>query len=78
MILNETMQSILARRSYKVFDDRKIGEEELETVNLLRKSHLVVTALRWLDCVFAHEMPVRFSSGLVRRLAGLCDGLESL
>ena len=32
MIQNETMQSILARRSYKIFDGRKIGEEELETI----------------------------------------------
>ena len=32
MIQNETMQSILARRSYKVFDSRPIGDEELETI----------------------------------------------
>ncbi|MBQ7059089.1 MAG: nitroreductase family protein [Firmicutes bacterium] len=32
MINNETMQSILARRSYKVFDSRPIGDEELETI----------------------------------------------
>ncbi len=32
MIQNETMQSILARRSYRVFDDRPIGDEELETI----------------------------------------------
>lgn len=32
MINNETMQSILARRSYKVFDPRPIGDEELETI----------------------------------------------
>ena len=32
MIDNETMRSILARRSYKVFDPRPIGGEELETI----------------------------------------------
>ena len=32
MIQNETMQSILARRSYKMFDGRPIGDEELETI----------------------------------------------
>ena len=32
MIHNETMQSILARRSYKMFDGRPIGDEELETI----------------------------------------------
>ena len=32
MIENETMKSILARRSYKVFDGRPIGDEELETI----------------------------------------------
>ena len=32
MIQNETMQSILARRSYKVFDSRPIDEEALETI----------------------------------------------
>ena len=32
MISNETMNSILARRSYKVFDSRPIGDEELETI----------------------------------------------
>ena len=32
MIQNETMQSILARRSYRVFDHRPIGDEELETI----------------------------------------------
>ena len=32
MIDNETMQSILARRSYKVFDSRPIGDEELDTI----------------------------------------------
>ena len=32
MIINETMQSILARRSYKQFDGRPIGDEELETI----------------------------------------------
>ncbi len=32
MIINETMKSILARRSYKVFDGRPIGDEELETI----------------------------------------------
>ena len=57
---------------------RRLREEELETVNLLRKSHLVVTALRWLNCVFSHGLPVHFSSGLVQRLAALCEGLESL
>ena len=57
---------------------RRLNEEELETTNLLRKSHLVVTALRWLDCVFSHGMPVRFSAGMLQRLAALCEGLESL
>ena len=32
MISNETMQSILARRSYKVFDSRPIDDEALETI----------------------------------------------
>ena len=32
MIQNETMQSILARRSYKVFDGRPIGDEALDTI----------------------------------------------
>ncbi len=32
MISNETMQSILARRSYKVFDGRPIPDEALETI----------------------------------------------
>ena len=32
MINNETMQSILARRSYKVFDGRPIDDEALETI----------------------------------------------
>lgn len=32
MIQNETMQSILARRSYKMFDDKPIGDEELDTI----------------------------------------------
>ena len=32
MIVNETMQSILARRSYKVFDSRPIDDEILETI----------------------------------------------
>ena len=32
MINNETMRSILARRSYKVFSSRPIGDEELETI----------------------------------------------
>ena len=32
MIQNETMQSILARRSYKIFDGRPIEEEALETI----------------------------------------------
>lgn len=32
MIHNETMQSILARRSYKVFDSRPIDDEALETI----------------------------------------------
>ena len=32
MIQNETMQSILARRSYKMFDGRPIGDEELDTI----------------------------------------------
>ena len=32
MIHNETMQSILARRSYKVFDSRPISDEALETI----------------------------------------------
>ena len=32
MIENETMKSILARRSYKAFDERPIGDEELETI----------------------------------------------
>ena len=32
MIQNETMKSILARRSYKMFDGRPIGDEELETI----------------------------------------------
>lgn len=32
MINNETMQSILSRRSYKIFDGRPIGDEELDTI----------------------------------------------
>lgn len=32
MIINETMQSILARRSYKVFDSKPIDDEALETI----------------------------------------------
>ena len=32
MIDNETMRSILARRSYKVFDSRTIDDEALETI----------------------------------------------
>ncbi|MBQ6560258.1 MAG: nitroreductase family protein [Erysipelotrichaceae bacterium] len=32
MIYNETMQSILARRSYKVFDSKPIDDENLETI----------------------------------------------
>ena len=32
MIDNETMRSILARRSYKTFDGRPIGDEALETI----------------------------------------------
>ena len=32
MINNETMQSILARRSYKMFDGRPIDDEALETI----------------------------------------------
>ena len=32
MINNETMQSIMARRSYKVFDSRPIDDEALETI----------------------------------------------
>lgn len=32
MINNETIQSILARRSYKVFDGRPISDEALETI----------------------------------------------
>lgn len=32
MINNETMQSILTRRSYKMFDGRPIGDEELNTI----------------------------------------------
>ena len=32
MIENETMRSILARRSYKVFDSRPIDDETLETI----------------------------------------------
>ena len=32
MINNETIQSILSRRSYKVFDDRPIDDEALETI----------------------------------------------
>ena len=32
MINNETMQSILARRSYKMFDSRPIDDEALETI----------------------------------------------
>ena len=32
MIRNETMQSILARRSYKVFDGRPIDDEALDTI----------------------------------------------
>ena len=32
MIQNETMNSILARRSYKVFDSRPIDDEALETI----------------------------------------------
>lgn len=32
MINNETIQSILARRSYKVFDSRPIDDEALETI----------------------------------------------
>ena len=32
MIQNETMQSILARRSYKLFDGRPIDDEALETI----------------------------------------------
>ena len=32
MIQNETMKSILARRSYKMFDGRPIGDEELKTI----------------------------------------------
>ena len=32
MINNETMQSILARRSYKVFDSRPVDSEALETI----------------------------------------------
>ena len=32
MIDNETMRSILARRSYKVFDSRSIDDEALETI----------------------------------------------
>jgi nitroreductase len=32
MINNETMQSILARRSYKMFDGRPIDDESLETI----------------------------------------------
>ena len=32
MIENETLKSILARRSYKVFDPKPIGDEEIETI----------------------------------------------
>ncbi len=32
MINNETMKSILARRSYKTFDGRPIDDEALETI----------------------------------------------
>ncbi|MBQ9827469.1 MAG: nitroreductase family protein [Lachnospiraceae bacterium] len=32
MINNETMQSILARRSYKTFDEKPISDEALETI----------------------------------------------
>ena len=32
MIQNETMRSILARRSYKMFDGQPIGDEELDTI----------------------------------------------
>ena len=32
MIMNETMKSILARRSYKVFDNKPISDEALETI----------------------------------------------
>ncbi len=32
MIQNETMQSILARRSYKMFDSRPIDDEALDTI----------------------------------------------
>ncbi len=32
MIENETMKSIMARRSYKVFDSKPIGDDEIETI----------------------------------------------
>lgn len=32
MIQNETIQSIMDRRSYKMFDGRPIGDEELDTI----------------------------------------------
>ena len=32
MIINETMKSILARRSYKMFDGKPIDDESLETI----------------------------------------------
>lgn len=55
---------------------RPLSVEEREMVHLCRKSHLAVTALRWLDYIFTQESSVKCSANMFHRLKDMETCLE--
>lgn len=55
---------------------RPLSEEEREMVYLCRKSHLAVTALRWLDYIFTQKNSVKCSANMFHRLKNMETSLE--
>ncbi len=57
---------------------RRLSQQELEAVQVLRKSSLLTTAIRWLDYIFMQNQPVKCSARLVLRMEKLADSLEHI
>lgn len=78
MIHNETMQSIMARRSYKMFDGRPIDDETLDTI--VTAGLYAPTGMNrqpWhFTVIRSHEMLEKF--GAARRALPMPPGVPSM
>ncbi|MDO4570613.1 MAG: phosphotransferase [Planctomycetia bacterium] len=57
---------------------RRLSAEELDALNVSRRSYTMTSALRWLNYMFVQNNPVKCSMRLYRRLEQLVERMENI